>query len=159
MAEEYACKLIEQFNWLLSEAQKRNRLGGDFQSTFKAIESIYSKSDEGRIFSLKHVISDSAKEEREQRHGKKDIRKEAFHKGGNDAVKGQTEKYNLQVEWHTGDDNGYAHRPALWIPGSVRILRGTQNMLKFAHISDCATPKEYVYVLNKLMKHCELIEA
>lgn len=142
-----------EFNKLSTKNFGYAPFGSGAISFYSAIDPMYRNSSEGKVYELGFVAT--AKTSTSNNQGKlvrgrnRDLRDDAFHVGGSNAVTEIT-PYRIGIEWQGGGLDGC---PQLIIPGTMRMLNKSPITVSEAFVRHCASEKDFSFVTNQLRSY------
>ena len=108
-------------------------------------------SEEGRVCELAFSVNTGAVMHEKMRSKDVDIRTEDFHCGGIEAVD-RIIPYKIAVEWSfVGSSDENVFKPELMLSSTLRETYEATPSLYDAHISKCASVKQYNLIFDKLL--------
>lgn len=142
-----------EFNRLSAQQFGYSPFGGNAISFYSAIDPMYRNSAEGKVYELGFVATATTSTSNNQgklvRGKNRDLRHDAFHVGGSNAVTEIT-PYRIGVEWSGTQLDG---RPQLIIPGTMRMLHKSPITVSEAFIRHCGSEKDFEFVTNRLRSY------
>jgi hypothetical protein len=137
----YQSKTFSEFDSILSEPI----------NFFPAIKNLYDSS-EGRVCELMFETDGASIKHEKMRRRDIDLRSEAYHKAGKDAVDHIT-PCRLGIRWNFIDSNSVETEPELLLPGNIRNLGSSNQRLEEAIIERCSSTENYNFVFDKLISY------
>jgi hypothetical protein len=144
-------KTSDSLNYQIKNISKFDSVLNEPINFFSAIKNLYNSS-EGRVCELWFETDGASIKREKMRKRHIDLRSEAYHKAGKDAVDHIT-PCRLGIRWNFIDSNSVETEPELLLPGNTRDLGSSNQRLEEAIIERCSSLEDYDFVFDKLISY------
>jgi hypothetical protein len=144
-------KILDSLNYQIKNISKFDSILSEPINFFSAVKNLYNSS-EGRVCELMFETDGASTKREKMRRKDIDLRSEAYHKAGKDAVDHIT-PFRLGIRWSFTDSNSVETEPELFLPGNIRNLGHGNQRLEEAIIERCSSLEDYDFVFNKLISY------
>jgi hypothetical protein len=145
-------QVITKFNSLMKELLKDGTFLQEPVNFFPLIKNLYDDFNEGKVCELGFTTDGGSIKHERMRRGGLDLRTEAYHKAGREAVDHIT-PYRLAIVWKfLSDSSGMQSQPELLLPGNAKDLNRTKQNLDEVIINKCTGLEDYYFLFEKLSK-------
>lgn len=97
---------------------------------------------DGKVVELGHLTNTASKKQEKMKFKKDDLRREAYHKGGKEAVNNLINCYYISKTWIEGE---------LHICGQSALISNSEPTIFIANIHHCIGNNSYHSILDKLL--------
>lgn len=119
----------------------------------ECVTELYKNADDGRIYWLDFsCVTRAKRRERFSRRQPDDLRREAYHLAGTDAVSQAIEIFGLGVAWDVNDGTTVT----LEFRGSPSRIQDGQLTLQAAVVSSLSTADEFAVAMDKLRRYVDV---
>jgi len=143
--------LINEFNKLIEKMLGIQIVLNKPVNLFPLIDKLYT-STEGRVADLAFTTDQGSIKSEKMRRGMIDLRNEAYHKAGREAVD-HISPYRLAIIWErfiSKDINTY---PEILLAGHLRSISSTKPVLEDVLIKKCCFLEDYSFVFKKIISY------
>jgi hypothetical protein len=136
---------------LIENQPKEANLFKDGMNFFPLIGSLYH-SEEGRVVELGFTTDAGSTKLEKMRKSYADLREEAYHKAGKEAVDHIT-LFRVSIIWDIACENDATVHPELSLPGHVKNLSDSTQLLSHAIVRKCSSTNDYLLIFGKILQY------
>jgi hypothetical protein len=120
---------------------------------FPLVSTLYDNATEARVCELGFTTNSGSVKLEKMRRQPIDLRSEAYHCGGKEAVDGQLSIYRIALTWILRDGQVDESQPELLLAGRLKCLSDPTDFLKNAIFSKILDERDYNFLIDEIVSH------
>lgn len=117
---------------------------------FPMVEKSYKEFKDCQVCELSFTTEAGSVKSEKMRRNRTDLRDEAYHKGGIQAVHGNIAPYRIAMSWEVEKATDIYSYPELMIPGKLKHLSDLSARLPYIEVSRVSDYEDYKTATNKV---------
>lgn len=126
---------------------------------FEAVDKIYKEGDSGKVVSMGFSTTTGSIKNERMKPDEQDLRTEAFHFGGEAALKTELDIFQIEVEYQCRLPSNAVSRPRLNLAASVKELSRDEPEIFDFYILNCQGNRDFLLVRDKLYENVDKLNS